>query len=620
MPSRASESVAGRIAHKWRPPSARRRPGLRCLPKLTALEERTLPSVRLLAAPFHMSPAKTGIARPPQSVVVSSHVIQPATLASLQIGTEAAAVTVGTAFRGVGLQDLYNQGLGVIPPDTMGAAGPNQFVEMINGQFAIFSKTGIKLASESLDQFWAPASELGTTDPHIVYDHLSGRWFASALDLGTLFGVDNNLLFAVSKTSNPAGPWTEYRVHAGSATSFADFDTLGVDTNGVYFGANIFSATSFFPTAAIYATRKVPLLSGGAVTVFTFSNITDMEASPQPALNFDPVGPSDPAWFVSSSNFVFANVEYKTLTWKNNTPTLSSTGRVGTPLYSPGVDAPALGGLGLDTGDDRLLMSVIRNKRLYTARTVGVGSIGNATGDDRDAAEFVELDVSTRTATLVQTGREFDPAAVNPRSFFYPSIAVNGLGYLVMGFSGSSATQYVGAYATARLASDPAGKLQTPTLLKAGEGAYSLTFGAGFNRWGDYSYTSVDPADDKTIWTIQEYAAAPGSFVGDSTSRWGTWIDRIVAPKTSSAATVVAALPPPSASTPGEPTVRSADASSQKFAGLSASPGAPNLSGLAPVAVDNVFAATPATRPLKVLAASKPLLRDAGLDWLSSEL
>jgi hypothetical protein len=584
-----------------------------------ALEERTLPSIRLLAAPFHMSPAKTGIARPPQPVAASSQVIQPAALAALQTGREASALTVGSAFRGVGLQDLYNQGLGVIPPDTMGVAGPNQFVEMINGQFAIFSKTGTLLTSESLDQFWAPASQLGTTDPHIVYDHLSGRWFASSLDLGT-FGLDNNLLLAVSKTSNPAGPWTEYRVHAGSATTFADFDTLGVDTNGVYFGANIFSTTSFFPTAAIYATRKAPLISGGAVTVFTFSNITDMEASPQPALNFDPVGPSGPAWFVSSSTFAFANVEYKTLTWKNNTPTLSSTGTVGTPLYSPGLDAPALGGLGLDTGDDRLLMSVIRNNRLYTARTVGVGSIGNGSGDDRDAAEFVELDVSTKTATLVQSGREFDPAAINPKSYFYPSIAVNGQGYLVMGFSGSSATQYVSAYATARLASDPAGKLQAPSLLKAGEGAYSLTFGAGLNRWGDYSYTSVDPADDKTIWTIQEYAAAPGSFVGDSTSRWGTWIDRIVAPKTSVATPVVAALPPPSAFTPGEPAVRSADASGRKSDGLSASHAAPDLWSLAPVAVDNAFAASPATRPLTVLAASKPQLRDPALDWLQGEI
>jgi hypothetical protein len=98
------------------------------------------------------------------------------------------------------------------------------------------------------------------------------------------------------------------------------------------------------------------------------------------------------------------------------------------------------------------------------------------------------------------------------------------------------------------------------------------------------------------------------------------WIDRIVAPKTSSAATVVVAPPPPSASTPGDPTVRSAGASGQKSGGLLASPGAPNLSGLAPVSVDNAFTASPAMRPLTVLAASKPPLRDVVLDWLSSEL
>ena len=59
-------------------------------------------------------------------------------------------------------------------------------------------------------------------------------------------------------------------------------------------------------------------------------------------------------------------------------------------------------------------------------------------------------------------------------------------------------------------------------LLKAGEGVYWKSWPSiYFERWGDYSNTCVDPEDDLTFWTIQEYAGTPvGS--GNGSGRWGT--------------------------------------------------------------------------------------------------
>ncbi len=55
---------------------------------------------------------------------------------------------------------------------------------------------------------------------------------------------------------------------------------------------------------------------------------------------------------------------------------------------------------------------------------------------------------------------------------------------------------------------------------KAGEAPYVL-FRGGSNRWGDFSATVVDPTDDLSFWTIQEFAAqSVGS--GPDDSRWGT--------------------------------------------------------------------------------------------------
>ncbi|MCH7592132.1 MAG: hypothetical protein IH989_05050 [Planctomycetes bacterium] len=51
---------------------------------------------------------------------------------------------------------------------------------------------------------------------------------------------------------------------------------------------------------------------------------------------------------------------------------------------------------------------------------------------------------------------------------------------------------------------------------------YEKDFNTGRVRWGDYSSTEVDPVDDATFWTIQEYA---GDAVGpnENDQRWGTW-------------------------------------------------------------------------------------------------
>ncbi|MBU0718347.1 MAG: hypothetical protein KJ749_08870, partial [Planctomycetes bacterium] len=97
-----------------------------------------------------------------------------------------------------------------------------------------------------------------------------------------------------------------------------------------------------------------------------------------------------------------------------------------------------------------------------------------------------------------------------------PSIMVNRDGNVALGFSGSHAGQYAAAYYTGRSASDPLGEMAPPALLKAGEGPNNHIDEYGRNRWGDYSYTTLDPVDERRFWTIQEYA--------ESGNRWGTWV------------------------------------------------------------------------------------------------
>jgi hypothetical protein len=77
-------------------------------------------------------------------------------------------------------------------------------------------------------------------------------------------------------------------------------------------------------------------------------------------------------------------------------------------------------------------MAVIRDGRLWTTRTVGLNNVGASTGADRTGVEWFELDVSSATPGVVQTGRVFDTTTIDPRFYYYPSVMVNGQGHAAL--------------------------------------------------------------------------------------------------------------------------------------------------------------------------------------------
>ena len=91
----------------------------------------------------------------------------------------------------------------VIPPDTMGAAGPQHLMTMLNSQVRIQNKTGGTVSTVSLATFWTAGTGLsgGPFDPHVVYDSLSGRWMAAVF--ANAATVKSQVWFAISATSDP---------------------------------------------------------------------------------------------------------------------------------------------------------------------------------------------------------------------------------------------------------------------------------------------------------------------------------------------------------------------------------------------------------------------------------
>jgi hypothetical protein len=165
---------------------------------------------------------------------------------------------------------------------------------------------------------------------------------------------------------------------------------------------------------------------------------------------------------------------------------------------------------GIDTSDTRLLNSVYRNGSVWTTHHLAVNG----------KIEVAWYRINPGTGTVQSQGRIADTS----RWYYYPSIAVNKDNVAALGFSGSSTTEYVGGYYT--IIQPSSGTAEAVALLKAGEAPYyktAQTFGniegSTDNRWGDFSATVVDPSDDTSFWTLQEYAKLPVSGI----SQWGTW-------------------------------------------------------------------------------------------------
>jgi hypothetical protein len=290
-----------------------------------------------------------------------------------------------------------------------------------------------------------------------------------------------------------------------TGVTWADYPGLGVDDNNVYITTNLFDATDFFSHSKVWRVPKPQLLTLPQATTLSWTEFTDPGFVLQPAHTF---GPAPAEYLLTEASFVIGARRFlEVLRISGTPPALSSLGTVEVSPYPViPISLPVAPQTQIDTGDTRILNAVQRNGRLYATHTVS-----NATNTKTEVAWY-EI-VPSSPPTLAQQGRVQDPA----RFYYYPSIAVNANGDMALGFSGSSTTEFAGGYYTARLNSDAPGTTQPVGLLKAGEDSYFKTFGppTDSNRWGDFSATVVDPADDLTFWTLQEYA--------QTGNQWGTW-------------------------------------------------------------------------------------------------
>ena len=411
------------------------------------------------------------------------------------------------------------------PPDTNGAVGRDELMSTLNSNYVIQRKSDGKVLSRvSMTNFWSRLGMRHPFDPRVLYDPYSRRWLVSAANDPLL--ASSAILYGISDTDDPLGSWHLYAIDADPTNAtWADFPALGFNQGTVAIGANMFAAGALTYVRGRLIVLDYASLRGGGDGRPVDLNVPGGFAL-QPALTYSPT--ESTLYLVEhvdsiSATYRFWSLRGSTLTLVGGASKTNPLGPWGTP--GPGNFLPQSDGRGVDADDSRIGNAVFRNGHVWYAQTINLPPNSGVGYGLRTAVQWTELDT---TGAFVQGGRIEDARAMpwnGGHSFAFASIAVNARDDALIGFSEFQSTDYVDAAYAYRAGTDPPNSIRAPVTLKDGEGPYSKTRG-GLNRWGDYSGSQVDPSDDLSLWTIQEYARIPTGR-GNASGRWGTWWGRV---------------------------------------------------------------------------------------------
>ncbi|MEX2308081.1 MAG: hypothetical protein WD738_10840 [Pirellulales bacterium] len=417
-------------------------------------------------------------------------------------------VTIGQNFEGTARL------IQPIPPDTMGAAGIDYFVELNNDEFNVYRKSdGVQVQSKGINQFWIDAGTSPSTtpfDPRIVYDPHARRWYAVSADRRQ---AANNILFAVSSSSDPTQPWTGFSIDTDPDDShWADFPMLGYTGDGVFISGVMVPVVSGPRLTSFVTLPKFDLLQpsptiAGMTQIYDIQQVTSGDV-PQMAIDASNTFGTEMRML---SMFDQGGGEVVRSRVALGGTTVANYGYVGAPAADPpSADQPGAV-QNLEANDWRFSSNTVNlNGELY-----GVQAIDNA---GIAAVRYWRLDALTNS--VVESQVIADPLS---RALIFPSIAVNEFGDVVIGFSASSATEFASSYAMVGKVAGLTTTFDPPMLLKAGVDNYVRLDSLGRNRWGDYSATTVDPADPSIFWTNQEFVV--------NTNRWATQVTELIVPR-----------------------------------------------------------------------------------------
>jgi hypothetical protein len=427
------------------------------------------------------------------------------------------------------------QGGTTVPPDPDGDVGLNHYVQAVNNAFKVFDKNGNILSGPtSFDSFFAPLGNStpcglseGKTDPFVLYDQMADRWLITthAEDYSeTAFSE----CIAVSRTGDPVtGGWNLYSLQDDENPRIkGDYPKYGLWPDAYYLTMDKWDG------ALVYALDRASLISGGPLNAigFTILHSDSGRIFMVPAsLRAGAPPPAGRQEFLLAINSLHAEGVMQThvkgwLFHVDFTNPDNSTLGVGSD-HSPNAQITVNGFINAGQGGyDEFVPQPETSRKLDTQ---GIKIMTPVVYQNRNGTESLWADhtvmlnypagpTAIRWYQFDVTGGKFPVTPVQQQDWsngndglwrWMPSIAVDQNGNAAIGYSTSSENTFPSIRYAGRLASDALNNLaQGEAVMTDGHGSQT-----SYGRWGDYTMTTIDPADGISFWHTNEYYATTNS-------------------------------------------------------------------------------------------------------------
>jgi uncharacterized repeat protein (TIGR01451 family) len=440
----------------------------------------------------------------------------PLALESLEERSVPAVSILNNSGSGYAALSFNQSSGGYVPPDTVGSAGPSDYLETVNQSVAMYTSksTGGGAVTDSLSHFLFTTGGLtradsgsGLSDPINTYDEQIGRFIVGDQDVDYNTHVSAFDL-AVSRSNNPttlsASDWAFYKIVTTESGYDADYPgNFGYNHDALVFSLNMFGVFGG-GHVQIVAVNATDLMNAASPQI-AHNDLNDF--SVRPTVMHDSVA-GDPMWLVTEHGDN-QSIDVIKMTGELTTSAAFAYTNLAVTPYSQVVDPRNPNGTVITNNiDSRIMKAAEANNTIVATHAVAVSST-------QDVAQWYAIDVSSGTPVLQQQGR----VSAGANTYItYPGIDINASGQVGMSYMRSgtdTATDYLSMWVTGRTTTDAAGSMETPVLVPAGTGQANYRDFTSGGRAGDLSGINVDPGNG-TFWAANEFANT------QATANWGT--------------------------------------------------------------------------------------------------
>jgi DNA-binding beta-propeller fold protein YncE len=388
-----------------------------------------------------------------------------------------------------------------VPADTSVAVSDSFVVEEMNKSAFIFTKGGHLLQSFDLRTFYGVTAASETvTDPRIVFDSNSDRWYSTVLQCtiaksGKCDGTPDAVLLAVSLSADPSpSNWKVYVVDNETSGVIDDQPRIGFSSDKVVVAFDQYSSPGSFSNDEMFVIQKSDLVAAvplPQMTSFNMNSGTNHRFGIVPAVPT----PSDQTGFNAFAAYHGSDTlgQYASTLTITGTPAAADVGfteagpgisGMGTPPSASQPGAPN----SIQTDDNRFRTVTETNGSLW----IGANDSCTPTGDtsSRACARIIQVKLSPSPSVVSDVDLSH-----KGEDLYYPAVLASACSdVLYLTYTVSSATEFP----TAEVATSPIPLASVFTTRDYGAGTTKYLGQSGEKspfRWGDYSGISSDGSD-----------------------------------------------------------------------------------------------------------------------------